>query len=49
MPLGMEVSLSPGEFVLDGELAPSPNGERAPQIFDPYLLRPNGKMDQDGT
>ena len=24
MPLGMEVGLSPGEFVLDGDLAPSP-------------------------
>jgi len=48
MPLGMEVGLSPGEFVLDGELA-LPKGGTSPQIFVPYLLRPNGKMDQDGT
>jgi len=26
MPLGMEVDLSPGEFVLDGDPSPSPNG-----------------------
>ena len=30
MPLGMEVSLSPGEFVLDGDPAPSPKRGRAP-------------------
>ena len=30
MPLGMEVGLSPGEFVLDGDPAPSPKGGRAP-------------------
>jgi len=33
MPLGMEVSLSPGDFVFDGDRAPSP-------IFGPCLLWP---------
>jgi len=28
--LGMEVGLSPGEFVLDGDPAPSPKRGRAP-------------------
>jgi len=30
MPLGVEVGLSPGEFVLDGDPAPSPKGRRSP-------------------
>jgi len=30
MPLGMEVGLSPGEFVLDGNPAPSPKRGRSP-------------------
>jgi len=30
MPLGMEEGLSPGEFVLDGDPAPSPNRGRSP-------------------
>ena len=30
MPLGMEVGLSPGEFVLDGDAAPSPKRGGAP-------------------
>jgi len=30
MPLGMDVDFSPGEFVLDGDLAPSPKGGGAP-------------------
>jgi len=29
MPLGMEVGLNPGEFVLDGDPAPSPKGGRS--------------------
>jgi len=51
MPLGMvhmDVGLSPGDFVLDGDPAPSPKGGRAP-IVGPCLLRPNGSMDQDAT
>ena len=30
MPLGMEVGLSPGEFVLDGDPAPFPKRDRGP-------------------
>jgi len=37
MPLGTEIGLGPGDFVLE------------PPIFDPCLLWPNGWMDQDGT
>jgi len=48
MPLGMEVGLSPGDFVLDEDPAPPPQkGGR--QTFGPFLLWPNGRMDQDGT
>jgi len=39
----MELGLSPGDFVLDGDPAPPP------QNFGPCLLRPNGWMDEDGT
>jgi len=42
----MDVGLSPGDFVLDGDPVPSP--ERG-EIFGPSLLWPNGWMDQDGT
>jgi len=38
MPLGMEVGLSSGDFMLDGDPAPSPKRGRSPQIFGPYLL-----------
>ena len=50
MPLGMELGLGPGDFVLDGDpvALPSPKGY-SPPIFGPYLLRPNGCMDQDVT
>ena len=53
MALGMEVGLSPRDFVLDGDPAPSQKGGGAwgwsPQIFGQCLLWPNGSMDQDGT
>ena len=50
MPLGMEVGFSPGDFVLDGNPDPDPKkGAEPPPIFGPYLLWPNGWMDQDGT
>jgi len=50
MPLGMEVGLSPGHIVLDGDLAtPSPNSKQSPPIFGPYLLWPYGWLDQDAT
>jgi len=32
MPLGMEVGLSPGDFALDGDPAPSPKRGRSPQF-----------------
>jgi len=44
----MEVGLSPGDFVLDGDPAPSPKRGVAP-IFGPCLLWPNRWMDQDAT
>ena len=50
MPLGMEVGLSPGDFVLDGDPAPYPKmGGALLPIFGPRLLWPNGCMDQDAT
>jgi len=48
--IGMEVSLSPGDFVLDETQFSSPKGDGAPYpIFGPFLLRPNGWMHQDAT
>jgi len=50
MPLGTEVGLNPGDFVLDGDPAPPQKGGTAPSpIFGPFLSWPNGCMDQDGT
>jgi len=50
MPLGMELGIGPGDFVLDGNPAPPPPKGHSPHpIFVPYLLRPNGCMDQDAT
>jgi len=49
MKLGMQVGLSPGHTVFDGVPAlPLPKGAEPP-IFGPYLLWPNGWMDQDVT
>ena len=48
LPLGIEVGLGPGDFVFDGDPAPSPKRGRATQ-FGPCLLRPNGCMVQDAT
>ena len=48
MSLDMEVGLSSGDFVLDGD--PAPSLKRAdPKIFGPCLLWPNCCMDQDAT
>jgi len=45
MALSMDVGL-----VLDGDPAPlSQKGDKAPQIFGPFLLSPNGWMHQDAT
>ena len=49
MPLGMEVGLGPGDFVLDGDPVPSEKGYIPHPIFEPCLLWPNGWMDQDAT
>jgi len=49
MPLGMEVGLSPEDFVFDRDPASSPKSGRRPPIFGPCLLRSNGCMDQDAT
>jgi len=51
MPLGMEVGLHPGNFVLCGDPAPLPEKGADPPspIIGPCLLWPNGWMDQDGT
>ena len=46
MSLGMEVGLGPGDFVLDGDPAPSKIGAQPP-IFGPCPYSPNGWMDQD--
>ena len=48
VPPGMEVGLSPGDFVLDRDPAPPQKGAKPP-IFGPCLLRPNGCMDEDAT
>jgi len=49
MPLGTEVGLSPGDFVLDGDrVLTLQKGGGAP-IFGPCLLWSNGWMDQDST
>jgi len=47
MSLGMEIGLGPDDFVLDGDPAPPPQKGHRPPIFGPYLLRPNGCMDQE--
>jgi len=48
MPLGIEVGLGAGHIVLDGE-PNSPIKGHSTQIFRPFLLWPNGSMDQDTT
>jgi len=46
MSLGMELGLSQGDFVLDGD---PKRGRIPPPIFGPCLLWPTGWMDQDAT
>ena len=49
MTLGMQVGIGPGHVVLDDDPAlPPPKGQIHP-ILGPYLLWPNGCMDQDAT
>jgi len=45
----MEVGLGPGHIVLDRDPALLPKNRTKPPIFGPFLLSPNGWMDQDGT
>ena len=48
--LGMEVDLSPGDFVLDEDPVNFPQKRADPSpIFGPFLLWPNGCMHQDAT
>jgi len=47
MPLGTEVSLSPGDIVLDGDSS-SKKGHSSPP-FSAHVLWPNVWMDQDAT
>jgi len=50
MPLGMEVGLSPGDFVFNKDLAPPRRKRAQPHpIFGRCLLWPSGWMDQDAT
>jgi len=50
MPLGREVGLGPGDFVLDGDPAHRRKMSTARHpIFGPCLLWPSGWMDQDAT
>jgi len=49
MPVGMEVGLSPGYFVLDGDPAHCPKRGGAHPIFGLRILWPNGCMDQGAT
>jgi len=50
MKLAMQVGLGPGHVVLDRDPTPRPQrGQSPPPIFGPYLLQPNGWMDQDAT
>jgi len=49
MKLGMQVGVDPGHIVLGGDPAPPPQKGHSPPIFGPYVLRPNGCMDQDVT
>jgi len=49
MPLGMEVSLGPGDIVLDGDEAPPPTEKgtaAGSPLFGPCLLWPNGRPSQ---
>ena len=52
LPLGMEVGLGAGDFVLDGNPVLSPETKAQPHphpIFGPCLLLPKGWVDQDAT
>ena len=46
---GMQVGLGPGLIVLQGDAAPLSLKGAKPPIFGPYVLWPNGRMDEKGT
>ena len=47
--VGRKVGLGHGHIVYDGDPTLPPQRGTAPEIFGPYLLWPNGPMDQDAT
>ena len=51
IPLGMDVGLRPGDFVLarDPVLPPQQRGQSPLPIFGPFLLCPDGWMHRDAT
>jgi len=49
MALGMNVGLSPGDFVLDGDPAPRPKKGAPMSIAARKWFHVNGSMDQDAT
>jgi len=49
MPLGMEVGLGPGDFVLDVTQLPPPQKKGTAPNFRPMSVAINGWIDQDAT
>jgi len=49
MTLDTQVGLGPGHNVLDGDTGPASPKGHSPPIFGPYMLWPDGSMDQDAT
>jgi len=49
MPLGIEVGLSPGDFVLDEDPPPPQKGGRSPKFSAHVYCGLNGCMDQNAT
>jgi len=49
MKLDMQAGLGTSHIVLDGDPALPPQKGADPPIFGPYLLWPNGWMNQDAT
>jgi len=50
IPLGTEVNLGSGDIVLDGvTTSPLKGSQPTPPVLGPYLLWPNGWMDEDAT
>jgi len=47
MKLGTQIGLGPGHIVLDGDPPPPLAKSHNTPIFGPYLLWPNGWMDEE--